>query len=408
MFPLRWPASWNGVWNLDVLKGTPVGCLLDAPQDVAAAAESRGLKSSKRDALPDTAFVSDPVWPGVRASQKADVADAGPTGAPWIDSNGWNIALTQAEAAGKTVWVESAPEKGAVLRDGSYLLALAEPEIYGARWVINLDDEFAKGVAAGEGNAAGRWKSLMSAARFFDSRRAWSSFDRRAKLAVVSSFAGSSEFLGKEFLNMADRRNLPYRIVTADGVSKGLPGGPQAVLWIDEEPPGAGAARVLRQFVNDGGLLIASRGSRISGWGASSVPSLIPGYETKALGKGRVAVPAQAWDDPYILARDARILIGRRTDVLRLFNTGSMAALYARSNSDRRGIVHLLNYTLGRGARDVSVAPGDRYTSAAITTLDHPTPEPAKVVLAEKGFSEVAVPQFSVYAAVELTGSKET
>src|SRR5690242_244426 len=77
-------------------------------------------------------------WPGIRAGQGRNAA-AGPTGVPWVDSNGWRIRLARAREPGKPVWVETEfPKEKRVFTSTAYLLAMADAAMYGGRWVIHV------------------------------------------------------------------------------------------------------------------------------------------------------------------------------------------------------------------------------------------------------------------------------
>src|SRR5512133_2213269 len=78
------------------------------------------------------------VWPGIRTGANGN-ASAGPTGAPWIDSNGWIARLAAALAPGKTVWLDFAPPVGEVLSPDRWALAVAEAAAHGARWILPAD-----------------------------------------------------------------------------------------------------------------------------------------------------------------------------------------------------------------------------------------------------------------------------
>lgn len=406
--PFRWPAAWNEPRLLEIVKSGPINCVVDAPSAIASAAAASGLTAMSREELAAEAhFVADPKWPGIRPAKKKDGADAGPTGAPWVDANGWAIQLARVMVPGKSLVVEAVPDKGTVTNDSAYLLAIAEAATYGARWMVSLDDSFAKGLAANDNAMAARWRKMMDAIRFFDGRRPKGAWELRANVSVLSDFTGPNGFLGHEFLNLADRSNLMYRIVTKQRFrgSQDLP--LPAILYLDRQAPDRAMADALKQAVGNGALLIASKQSGIGAWGGNPAASPIPAYSIRSMGRGRIAVPAENWADPFLLARDVRMLMGRRTDVLRFYNTGPMNVLYLRSRAGDAGAIHLLNYTRGWGGRQAAIATPDGYTTAEIVSLERPDGEPATVTARERRFSEVPVRRFSVYAVVELSQSKQ-
>ncbi len=400
--PLRWPAAWRDPVLLDLLNGTPINCVLDAPSAIAEAVRTRGLTAlTKDEAARSIHFLADPVWPSIKAAQHADSAAAGPTGAPWVDANGWSIHLARALHPGNPIWVEAVPEKGTVQNDSAYLLAIADSAANGARWVVSLDDATAGGIAAKEPRPVERWRKMTSAIDFFEKHRDWSNMPARANLAVLSSFTGDDEFMAKEFLNLAARRYLACLPVSKQHAAS-LTGAPPCVIYLDEQPPTAEWKHVLDQHVQQGGLLIASLKSGVAQWGGTPAPSPVPGYEVRTAGKGRTIVPKTAWRDPYIVAQEVRILLGRRNDILRLYNTGSMDAYYTRTQDGSTGVIHLVNYTRQPAYMQVSAAPADEYSGASVLSLERPSGDMAKITPRAESFNEIAVPPFSVYSAIEL------
>src|ERR1035438_10267019 len=103
---------------------------------VAAEAQKNGISVGGPDSLPPGVSLVPGEWPGIQLSPsgKVDTVAAGPTGAPWVDSNGWKIRLTTALHRETTVWVD-APPKGPRLFPQSYVVAVADSAARGGRWV---------------------------------------------------------------------------------------------------------------------------------------------------------------------------------------------------------------------------------------------------------------------------------
>ena len=100
--PMQWPGAWKEPSALELLKDTAVNCLLmQQGSELGAVAEraaKEGFKITEAGSRPSGVTVADGEWPGVKLTESgaADRASAGPTGVPWIDSNGWRIRLTAA------------------------------------------------------------------------------------------------------------------------------------------------------------------------------------------------------------------------------------------------------------------------------------------------------------------------
>ncbi|MBI4877498.1 MAG: hypothetical protein HY822_22950 [Acidobacteria bacterium] len=271
----------------------------------------------------------------------------------------------------------------------------------GGDWIVSLDGDFSAALGKGDSTALGDWRKMGATMAFFRKRRAWREWTLIGPLAVISDFAGDNEFLAGEVLNLASRRNLLYRVVDKARVSPSDLAGARAVLYVDKELPPAALLDRLAGFDKTGGLLIAPApvAAKFAG---PAVTGPVEGYDVRAFGKGRVAAPKKEWDDPFLLAADAHILMSRRYDPVRVFNA---ASLYV-SCRDRgpNAVVQIVNFARRESAQPVSVALARSYAQARFHTLEA-DPAPLKPVPAGQGV-EFHLPPFSLYAAIELGGAK--
>jgi len=377
LIPFRWPEGWS---DANLLAETPFNCLLVEGTQSGAPVLS-GIRVLT--APPAEVHLLEGVAPGTRASRKGDgSADSGPTGKPWIDANGWQIELARALHPGKTIWVEH--EAGRDL-----LLSVADAAAYGGRWVVTLPRTVRDGIENGEGAAESAWKALTAAVRFFTRHSGWESFEPVASVGLLSDFGKDVAFLAGEFLNLAARRPLPVRILTADSMA-GLP----CIVHMDEHPPDAARRDALLGFAEAGGLVISS--------GAlTSLPyrGPAPGYAFARVGKGRVVRPVEPWSDPYQLAADVHLLVTREQDVIRLYNGASLNVRYLQDRTGTRGVVHLLNFAGTPGAHPVTVALARRWKRARLLGFDRA--ESAAIEPVRYGI-EIPLPDFSTYLAIEL------
>src|SRR3954471_11299636 len=320
--PLYWPDSTD---SLGWLKGSPVNCLVvnDATKKV------QGFDVvAMNDLDSQVAAVRRAKWPRVPAArgQSGGVA-TGPTGAPWVDSNGWISSLEHAKTPGKPVWIVADPPKDSgMLRSEAYTLAVADAAVYGSRWLISLDADLRHGCAAGNSEALLTWRKIGDATRFFEEHKAWRSLQPVAKLGVLSDFAGPNEALAGEVLNLCNRRYLPFRIVeSASADSKSL-SGLKAVLLIQLREPESKVQQLLGEFMRDGGLVIAPPSVAHLAGSLKPAGSFENSYDYFSHGEGRVAIARKPWVDPYQVATDAHLLMSRKHDVIRLWNAGSTNA----------------------------------------------------------------------------------
>jgi hypothetical protein len=403
--PMRWPKAWKDPSSLALLKGTAVNCLLvDRSDDlgpIVTAARQQGLTVADAAALPAGIAVIDGDWTGVKLTRAGatDTAAAGPTGNPWIDSNGWKIRLAAALQPGKGIWVAATPEEGRLL-PSSYVTAVADAAAHGGRWILELDDRLASGIAGRNAEALATWSQLTGAAGFFAAHNSWSDFLPEALLGVISDFSGSNELLGQELLNLSARTNLPYRILLKAKVSSSSLQGLRAVLYADAEPPAPDVRKQILAFVQSGGLLITGPSwGPLPGQPASN--DQYPGYVWRTLGQGKVAAAPAEFDDPYAVVTDAVLLISHRHDLLRFWNGGAVGSYFTMDAGRKLAVAHLLFYSTSRNSSAPTVRVAGKYRTARMWTLDQPNPQSIDMEL-QPDAVELRLPLVSPYAAIEL------
>ncbi len=403
--PMRWPAEWKDPAALDVLKGTAINCLLverDVTLDpVMSRARQEGIQVVQPGVPPAGVKVIEGEWPGVKLSESGvlDHASAGPTGVPWIDSNGWSVRLEAALNPGSQVWVDAAPRKPRLFTE-SYTTAVADAAAHGGRWIVSIDSQFAAGIAVRSPEALGRWKSLTDAAGFFAARNDWSNYVPEAVIGIVSDFAGRNEFMNQELLNLVARTNQQYRIIVKSAFSQSSLSGLRALLYADEEAPAPDLRRQILAFVEAGGMLITG-----PKWGElQGIPMAgahHPRYSLRAYGKGRLAVAQPDFEDPYVVANDSVVLISHRYELLRFWNGGAVGSYFAVAPDRKQALLQMLFYAFILGDNRPTVRVAGRYRAARLWTLDQPAPRSLDIEIKE-GAVELHMPPVTGYAAAEL------
>jgi len=398
--PMRWPAAWKDPAALALLKGAPINCLLlEGGADLGAIATQ-----AKKDGLtvntdpPAGVRLTKGEFPGVRMGGRGSGASAGPTGVPWLDSNGWKVRLESALHPDAAVWIDAPPKGGRIFPE-SYGMAFCDSAAFGGRWIITLDDNTALGIAAHNTQAMDGWNRVVAAARFFDTHKEWVNYMPEGVIGVVSDFAGEHLFLSGETLNLLSRANQQYRVMLRGKTSADSWKGLRAVLYVDPEPPSGELRRELESLVRGGVLLIAGPtwGSLA---GALARDQELPRYTIHAIGKGRIAIAKAEPADPYVLASDAILLMSHRYELVRFFNAGALSSHLTVSPGRKSALLHLLSYA-NRGPEDASLRVAGRYRSAKLWTADRPDPRRLEVH-AEKDGVELHLPPLSQYAAAEL------
>ena len=428
--PARWPAR---AGPPERLRGGPVNCLVvdwpgaeeqaraarqagfavvgdlaTAPDTAAAAASAKaaGLDAVigppalagdfvipgapvgelPREGAWPAAVIREGVWPAIRLGQRGN-AEAGPTGVPWIDSNGWAARLVHATRPGKTVWLDFHPPADAVLRAEDWVRAAADAGAHGARWI--LPAESLEGAAR---------DALLRAVAFFATHREWPAA-AASPVALVSDCRGDNEFLAHEFLNLAARRHLTVRILERARAAALPWGGLTTLVYIDAQPPAGALLEKLLAAVRAGALLIAPDHCAPLLGGAPGGEAPQPGYRMIAVGKGRAAIPSTPWEDPYLLAVDVQMIMGRRHAPLRLWNGANVLPYPAGADGARPRVVHLVNY--GSRGGEVTLGLPGRYRAAMFRSPEMPLPARLEPRPARLGV-EFRLPPFGAYGAAVL------
>ena len=399
--------AWSQPAALDLLKGTPVNCLVvewaeGAPEDSAQqlalkplveAGQRRGISfvgkvavgegtaaavASAREAGLSAVMLAEPhahafdlpviaqfprdkmawesathifsstgnEWPGLKLeTMSGDTAIAGPTGIPWVNSNAWFSLLSEEMAPGKTRWLDfDPPEVSSVAHPANYALAVADSQMYGSRWIISLDDSVRAALLKGNLQATSVWSKTCETLSFFSSHGEWEAFPSQGVLAVISDFRSDNASLGGEVLNLLNRRRVQFQVRERSSALSTPTLGLKAMLWLDQDAPSSGQLAKLLAFVRQGGLVIAT-----AYWGPSGIvpknrdPSL--DYKMYNVGQGQIAVSVAGFQDPYQVAMDAHLLMSRRYDLVRLFNPESTNCHLSFDPARKRRLVQILNYS---------------------------------------------------------------
>ena len=404
--PLRWPSAWKDASCLELLQGTPINFLLLEPrpevEKVIARARQGGFEVAGANSLPGEVTVTDGKWPGILLTRggQQDEAAAGPTGDPWVDSNGWKVRLAAALHRGKEIWVDATPAEPRLSAE-AYVMAVADAGAYGGRWIISLDDQLAAAIAARKSEALVTWKKLTATSAFFAAHKDWTTLPPRAVLGIISDYAGQNEFFSNELLNLVARTNQQYRIILRGEAEPAHFAGLRAVLYADGEPPSPDLRKQVLAFVEDGGILITG-----PKWGeipGTPVPlENYGGYSTRLVAKGRIAVSAEDLADPYLAAHDATVLLSHRYDVLRFWNGGALGSYYTFSPDGKRAVLQMLFYASPwPEGSPTSLWIAGRYRSARLWRLDQSGPQNLEMEVQKDGV-EVHLPSVAQYGALEL------
>jgi hypothetical protein len=299
------------------------------------------------------------------------------------------------------LWLACEPQQAeSALDAASYLLALADSEACGARWIVSLDDSFRAALSRQEPAALQQWGQISEAIAFFRSRGAWNELRPKAALGIATGDGDAQAFMQDEILNLLGRRQVPFRIL-----DKGPWNGEEtqdlvAILYSGANPPDPTQRGFLLKFAERGGLLVVP-----NTWekpaGADLSHNLEDDYALFRLGNGRIAWSREAWQDPYRVAEAVHLLMSRRNDLFRLGNGASISVRCTGSSDGRRMLIQLVSFDR-RGSRiPVSLWVKPRFRAARLWKLGSNKPVTLSAKPEQAG-QEFSLPPFATYAAVEL------
>ncbi len=405
------PARWNKPAILDLLKDSPINCLVVDSSAAQAEARRRGLAIVRlvrgtlaspsldlvplfsRDRVPPSAnlpvvALADSLWPRLRPMSDTG-ASAGPTGDPWIDSNLWRVRSLRASHKERQIWLTHA---AAASSPQDYLRAVADAAMAGGRWVVALDDDLQRRLLEKQPEALATWRRINEYLKFFEEHAAWRLWQPRARLGIVQDWDPSRVALSGENQNPLSRRHMPYRVIDRSDLSTKTLGGLDAVVAVDLSPPTAAERRLLENFAEAGGLVVVAPSWKMVG--ATAKP-----YTIEPRGKGRVAIYSKTVADPFGLSLDVLNLMGKASLGLRLFNVSSIVSSFTEDETGRRALLQVVNYADWPLERVTARVSGD-FRSARLYA---PEGAPVEIPLERRGADvELTIPRVSIYAAVLL------
>jgi hypothetical protein len=328
------------------------------------------------------------VQPGARDLAEMGIR-AGASAEPWIESNIWLVRSLRLGIAWQPVWVSHQPNPGS---EGDYLRSVADAAMAGGRWMVALDDDLRAKLFHKDAAALATWRSINAYLRFAEDHAEWRSFASYGNLGIIVDTAVKEPSLAEEYLNLVARRQVPYRLIPRSELRAQSLASFRAVLAADLDAPTEPERRVLRDFAERGGLVLAG-----PWWGD---PPKDEPYSEVALGKGRVAIYKDDPPNPESVAKDIPDLLAPEVIGLSAFNVPTAITYASTAGCGNRVLVQLLNYA-GRPIERVTVRFNGSFKSARLYT-----PENAPLELAAgpaaNGRTEVLIPKLAAWGALLL------
>jgi hypothetical protein len=325
------------------------------------------------------------VAPGARNLSEMGIRGA-PSSQPWVESNIWLVRSFNLASPARPVWISSQLETASAL---DYPRAVADAAAGGGRWIISLDDALRAKLRARDASALQTWRRLSSYLKFAESHAAWRTLAPYGNIGIVLDPANTNPALADEYLKLATRRQVPYRLVSRCELNGAAVAKLHALIAIELDPPSAAERKLLQDFAENGGLVIAG-----SSWGGA--PTTEPFAEVP-VGKGRVLVYKDP--DPESVAKDVKELLSDDDLGVAPFNVPSVITFASGGAPGQPLRVQLVNYS-EYPAEAITLRVAGKFHSARLET-----PEGAGVDLSlreDGGRTEVTIPKVLVWATVSM------
>lgn len=265
------------------------------------------------------------MWPGIRAEQEGLIA--APTGAPWIDTNTGFLRYARVSTHA-AIWIANrVPAKSHPLVT-AYLASIGDAGMTGARWVLDFDDEFARGLVKGDASALKNWALIVQHVKFYEDHKEWRSFAMRSTLALVEA-PESGALISGGVLDMMATKHTPVTPIpagTLDG--KSLLHSKMAVN-VDPELLSANQKLALKAFTKAGGTLLTGP----------------PGWRFPALQPDQITLDKKDLETLDSIWKELNTVTGRENLGARLFNVGSMLSNLLESPDGKQVALELVNYS---------------------------------------------------------------
>lgn len=308
-----------------------------------------------------------------------------PSSEPWIESNIWLVRSLTFKPA-RAVWVSSELENASAI---DYARAVADAAAAGGHWIISLDDTLRAKLRTGDAAAMESWRRLSSYLRFAETHSEWRGVATYGKVGFVLDPARANQDGSDEYLKLAARRQVPYRLVARSELNSGTAAAFAALVTTALDPPSGAERRLLQNFAENGGLVIAG-----PSWGGAAKTE--PFTELPA-GKGRVLVYQDP--EPDAVARDLKELLSDDELGVVPFNVPSVIASASGGQAGQPLLVQLVNY-FDHPVEAITLRVVGKFRSARMET-----PEAAGLDLPLReadGKTEVTIPKLLLWGALSI------
>jgi len=309
-----------------------------------------------------------------------------PSSQPWIESNIWLVRSFHIASSSRPVWISSQLETPSAL---DYARAVADAAAAGGRWIVSLEDALRAKLRARDTSALETWHRVSTYIKFAEGRAAWRAVAPYGNVGILLDPSTTKPELMDEYLKLATRRQVPYHLVERSGLNAAALSKFRAIVATELDPPSAAERKLLQDFAENGGLVIAA-----PSWG--SAPKTEPFAEIPA-GKGSVLV----YKDPDAdgVARDLKELLSDNDLGVVPLNVPSIITFASGGRPGQLLLVQLVNY-FDHPVEAITLRVSGKFRSARLetpenTAIDLPLRE-------AEGRTEVTIPKLLLWGAVSM------
>ena len=321
-----------------------------------------------------------------------------PTREPWIDSNVALAIFEKGFQPGQAPlytfsWDLPDPvekQQGPPAED--YALAVAEAGAMHACVILPIHPNLQKGLAQGDKAAWREWGRVKAYLNFY-SKVSSSKLQPVAEVAIVADRYQDAY----EAMNLLARRNITFRVLTADTVTaQRLSGSRLAILF---SQPDAWGAKALQAFSSTGGTVVVVAPHGPARWEPLPAVKASDGASYK-IEHGVTIEPGQAIGNPDAFAEKVRGLLRQQGLLIYLWNAVTTLAFPYRNPQAGGMVVELVNYA--QEPLQVQVRVKGEFPNIRFETPGHGFYALLKPDI-EHGFTQFVVPDLEIGARIYLS-----
>jgi hypothetical protein len=309
-----------------------------------------------------------------------------PSSQPWIESNIWLVRSFHIASPLRPVWISSQIESPSAV---DYARAVADAAAAGGRWIVSLDDALRAKLRARDSSALETWHRVSTYIKFSEGRAAWRAVAPYGNVGILLDPASTKPELMDEYLKLATRRQVPYHLVERSDLNAATVAKFRAIVATELDPPSAEERKLLQDFAENGGLVIAA-----PSWGGA--PKTEPFAEIPT-GRGSVLVYKDP--DAETVARDLKELLSDDDLGVVPLNVPSIITFASGGQPGQLLLVQLVNY-FDHPVDAITLRVSGKFHSAYLET---PEGRAVELPLREaQGRTEVTIPKLLLWGAVSM------